>query len=163
LQDSGAAGTNSVVEMPRGRYTAKLDDKNRLKLPADFVNFFKTLPENKFFVTSLDRRIGQLYPIAVWRENEKFFETFTDDPDALENVMFTANDLGSDAEIDAQGRILLNAELRKALDMEGQDLHLQAVQGRVEIRTEALVQEQRQRSGAKPADDIKVLRKSGLR
>jgi MraZ protein len=149
--------------MPRGRYAGKLDDKSRLKLPADFVNFFKSLPENKFFVTSLDRRIGQIYPIAIWRQNEKFFETYDGDMDALDNIMFNANDLGGDAEIDGQGRILLNADLRKALDLDGQELHLQAVQGRVEIRTGAVVEEQRLRSSAKPAEDIKVLRKSGLR
>lgn len=149
--------------MPRGRYTGRLDEKGRLKLPADFASFFKTLPENKLFVTSLDRRIGQIYPIALWRENERFFETYTENTDALDNIMFNANDLGSDAEVDAQGRVTLNADLRKALDLEGQDLHLQAVQGRVELRTEALVQEQRLRSSSNPAEDLRTLRKGGLR
>jgi DNA-binding transcriptional regulator/RsmH inhibitor MraZ len=149
--------------MPRGRYSAKLDDKYRLRLPGAFVDFFRTLPENKFFLSSLDRRIGLLYPISVWRENEKFFETYDGDQDALDNVMFNANDLGSDVEMDGQGRILVNADLRKALGWEGQELNLQAVQGRVEIRTEALVQEQRLKSSVNPVADVKSLKKVGLR
>lgn len=163
MEEGGAKLANSVVEMPRGRYSGKLDDKGRLKLPADFVHFFKGLEENRFFVTSLDRRIAQIYPIALWRENEKFFETYTEDPDAADRILFTANDLGGETEMDAQGRLLFNADLRKLLGLDGQELHLLAQSGRVEVRTEALIQEQRVRSSENPAADIKVLRKGGLR
>ena len=75
-------GSTPLIELPRGRYPARLDDKGRCKLPADFVHFFRSLPEQKLFVTSLDRRIAQIYPIALWRENETFFEAYCEDPEA---------------------------------------------------------------------------------
>ena len=61
-------------------FPARLDDKGRMKLPTAFQTYFNSLPEKKLFVTSLDRRIAQIYPIAAWRENEKFFENYRDDP-----------------------------------------------------------------------------------
>ena len=62
----------SVVEMPRGMSRAKIDDKGRIKLPAGFLHFFDALPERKVFVTSTDRKIAEIYPIASWRKMEEF-------------------------------------------------------------------------------------------
>jgi MraZ protein len=56
-----------MVEPPRGMYPARLDDKGRVKLPTSFQQFFGALREKKLFVTSLDRRIAQIYPMVVWR------------------------------------------------------------------------------------------------
>jgi MraZ protein len=93
----------SPVELPRGRFPGRLDEKGRLKLPAAFAQFFNSLPESKLFVTSLDRRIATLYPIAEWRANEKFFDTFRSNPRAAKNILFNAQDLGADVDMDAQG------------------------------------------------------------
>ena len=100
------------VELPRGRYAGRLDDKGRLKLPATFQHFFSNLPEKKLYLTSLDRSIAQLYPIAAWRENEEFFSSFRANPAAARNIAFNASDLGADVEMDAQGRITVHPDLR---------------------------------------------------
>src|SRR5271165_6274471 len=127
-------------------YPARLDDKGRLKLPTVFQQFFNSFPEAKLFVTSLDGRIGQIYPIAVWRKNEELFEQYRDDPDALQDLLFNAQDLGAEADMDSQGRITVNPELRQELDLQGHELHLMAYKGRVEILTEAIYQERRLRA-----------------
>jgi MraZ protein len=163
VADQEPASNALPLELPRGRYPGRLDDKARLKLPSDFIQFFKGLPESKLYLTSLDRRIAQLYPIAEWRVNEKFFDTFQDDPDAAENIAFNASDLGGDVEMDAQGRIVVHPGLRRALGMEGQDLHLIAYKGHMQILTEAVYQEQLGRATEKAAADLKVLKKAGLR
>jgi MraZ protein len=150
-------------ELPRGRYAGRLDDKARLKLPSDFIQFFRGLPESKLYLTSLDRRIAQLYPIAEWRANEKFFDAFQDDPDAAENIAFNAADLGADVEMDAQGRIIIHPDLRRELGMEGQELHLIAYKGHVQILTETVYQEQKSRAAEKTVPDLKVLKRAGLR
>ena len=144
-------------------YAARLDDKGRLKLPAAFQQFFGTLPERKFFVTSLDRRIAQIYPMALWRENEKFFETYRANPGASQVVLFNANDLGADAEIDGQGRLTLNPDLRKALRMEGQELHLYAVKGRVEVLPEPVYEERQRKAMEMAAASLEILEMEGLR
>jgi MraZ protein len=150
------------VELPRGRYPARLDEKGRLKLPAVFKDFFDSLPEKKLFVTSLDRRIAQIYPIDVWRQNEIFFKAYRAEPKRSHNVLFTAQDLGSEVEADSQGRVLFNTDLRRELDMEGQELHLIGEKGHVQVLTEALYQERKQQSAKSASEDLEFLEQAGL-
>src|SRR5215470_13683638 len=103
LQESNSGG--AVPELPRGRYPGRLDDKARLKLPAAFAQFFNSLPERKLYLTSLDRRIATLYPIAEWRVNEHFFNNYRANPAAARNILFNSQDLGADVEMDGQNRI----------------------------------------------------------
>jgi MraZ protein len=151
------------TEYPRGMYPARLDDKGRLKLPAEFQRFLGGLPEKRLFVTSLDRRIATIYPIAVWKENEKFFENYTDDPATAENVAFTAADLGSEAEMDAQGRIQFSTQLRRDLNLEDQTVRLQAYKGSVQVLSEAIYQARRAQSSKSPEADLKLLQRAGLK
>jgi MraZ protein len=102
---------------PLGTYPARLDEKGRLKLPAVFQEYLGKFAEKTLFCTSLDGSIGQLYPISVWTQYQEFLDSYTEDPDAVENVMFMAQDLGAEAEMDSQGRVTLNPELRRALDL----------------------------------------------
>jgi len=115
------------------------------------------------YLTSLDRRIGQLYPIAEWRVNEKFFDTFYKNPQAAKNILFNAQDLGADVELDGQGRITVHPDLRRELGMEGQELHLMAVKGHVEILTETLYQERKRKALEHTAEDLDALEREGLR
>lgn len=144
-------------------YAAKLDDKGRLKLPAEFQRYLASLPGKRYFVTSLDRRIATIYPMHLWEQNEKFFETFTEDPDAKENVQFNANDLGSEEEMDAQGRIPFSSQLRRELDIEGQQVRLQAFNRSIQVLSDAIYQARRARSAQSPEADVKLLQRAGLK
>jgi MraZ protein len=150
------------LEFPRGRYPGRLDDKGRLKLPAAFVQFFSALPESKLYLTSLDRRIATLYPIAQWRVNEKVFGS-TVNPGAAKNILFIAQDLGADVEMDGQGRITVHPDLRRELKMEGQELHLMAEKGHVQILTDDLYQERKRKAQERTAEDLDALEREGLR
>jgi len=144
-------------------YPARLDDKGRLKLPTVFQQYFNDTQAGKLFITSLDGRIGRIYPISAWRANEELFEQYTDDPDALQDVLFNAQDLGSEVEMDGQGRITVNPELRRELDLQGQELHLYAIKNRVEILTEALYQERKRRARPNAAESQKKLEIAGMK
>ena len=146
-----------MLEPPRGMYPARLDDKGRLKLPASFQEFFAALREKKLFVTSLDRRIAQIYPIAMWRENEKFL-----DPRIARNVAFNAADLGAESEMDAQGRVLFSPELRRELGIENQAVRVFAYRGRVEVLSEKLYEERRREAAQTAAEDVSKLEAAGL-
>jgi MraZ protein len=163
VENNEPASNASPVELPRGRYPGRLDDKGRLKLPTAFAQFFNSLPERKLYLTSLDRRIGQIYPIAEWRANEKFFDAFQDNPEAAQNIAFNAADLGTDVEMDGQGRITVHPDLRRELGMEGQELHLIAYKGHVQVLTEERYQEQKRQATANTPADLNVLKKAGLR
>jgi len=151
-----------MLEPPRGMYPARLDDKGRLKLPASFQEFFAALREKKLFVTSLDRRIAQIYPIAMWRENEKFFETYREDPRILRHVAFNAADLGAESEMDGQGRILFPPELRRELGIENQPVRLFAYRGRIEVLSEQIYEERKREAGQTAAEDVEKLEAAGL-
>jgi transcriptional regulator MraZ len=144
-------------------FDCRLDDKGRLKLPAEFQHFLSAMPEKNLFVTSLDRRIAQIYPIAAWRENEKFFENYRENPQVAQDVAFNANDLGADAEMDSQGRVLFNTALRSQLDLEGQPLHLYAYRGHVRVLTHATYEERRQRAAKAAPENLDVLERAGLK
>lgn len=143
-------------------YPARVDDKGRLKLPVGFQNFFKALSEKQLFVTSIDRKVALIYPIAIWRENEKFFENYKDDPKKLRAAVLNANDLGSEAEMDSQGRILLSPELRREVDIEDQPVRIYAHKGKIEILSEKVYQERKQEAVELAEDDLSALQRAGL-
>jgi MraZ protein len=143
-------------------YTTRVDDKGRLKVPVDFQKYVKTFPEKKLFVTSLDRRIGQIYPIAAWRKNQEFFFNYRENPAVAKRVAFNANDLGGDSEMDKDGRVLLPPELRKELQIENQPVRVCANRGRIEIYSEAVYQEWRRQSAGTSEQDVVELERAGL-
>jgi MraZ protein len=151
-----------MVEPPRGMYPGRLDDKGRMKVPVDFQQFLSALREKKLFVTSLDRRIAQIYPIAVWRENEKFFETYREDPRIARNVAFNAADLGAESEMDNQGRILFPPELRRELGIENQSVRLYAYRGRIEVLSEKIYEERKREASQMASEDLAKLEAAGL-
>jgi MraZ protein len=151
-----------MVEPPRGMYPGRLDDKGRVKMPAPFQQYLGALREKTLFVTSLDRRIAQIYPMAVWRQNEKLFESYREDPRAARNVAFNAADLGAETEMDAQGRVLFSPELRRDLAIENQPVRLFAYRGRIEVLSEKIYEERKREAAQTPADDVAKLEAAGL-
>jgi DNA-binding transcriptional regulator/RsmH inhibitor MraZ len=143
-------------------YPGRLDDKGRLKLPIDFQNVLSNRREKKLFVTSLDRRIAQIYPIEVWRENEIFFKSYRDNPRLARLTLFNANDLGAEVEADSQGRITFPPQLRRALEIEDSPVRLSANKGRIEVLSDKIYQERLQEAQALPGDTIDVLEAAGL-
>lgn len=131
-------------------------------MPAAFQQFLSALPEKKLFVTSLDRHIAQIYPMDVWRQNEKFFATYHDNPKLAKRIAFNANDLGAEAEMDSQGRITLPSELRRELGMEDQTVRLYAYKGRIEILTEKIYEERKREAIEASADDVETLETAGF-
>jgi len=144
-------------------YPAKLDEKGRMKFPAVFQTYLEGLPEKTLYVTSIDRRIAQVYPMSVWRRVEEFIRNFSADPEVAENVTFTAAELGSEAEMDSQGRIVFSPELRRELGIENKPVHLYAYNGHIDVLSEETFQERRQQAAQKPRDDVKKLLGAGMK
>jgi len=149
-------------EPPNGMYPARVDDKGRLKLPVSFQEYFAGLPEKKLFVTSLDRRIGQIYPIANWREAKKFLYSQKENSQAARRIAFNAQDLGADSEMDNQGRVLLPPEMRRELGIENQSVRLFHYKGRIEILSETIYQERKREAAGSAEADLETLEGAGL-
>lgn len=150
------------IEPPRGMYPSRLDDKGRCKMPAAFQQYLSALTEKKLFVTSLDRRIAQIYPMEVWRQNEKFFENYRENPALAKKIAFNAADLGVEAEMDGQGRITFPPELRRELGLEDQTIRLYAYKGRIEILSERIYEERKREALATDPKDVETLEGAGL-
>lgn len=159
--DSESSAT--PVESPRGIYTARVDEKGRLKLPVDMQQLLSASGEQKVFITSLDEVTARIYPISVWRENERILSESTDDPEAAEDIGFLANDLGADSEMDGQGRVLLPAELRRQLNLESEAVWLECYQGGINIYNKAVYEARRMRARENRAAKLSAFRKKGLR
>jgi DNA-binding transcriptional regulator/RsmH inhibitor MraZ len=144
-------------------FNGRLDDKGRVKVAAALQKYLESLPEKKFFVTSLDRRTAAIYPIATWRAIEEFFDNYRENPQMAEDTFFTATQLGSEVEMDGQGRILFNSDLRRVVRLEGNELHLYWYRGHVEVLTDEIYREREQSATVNAATAVGVLRKAGLK
>jgi MraZ protein len=151
-----------AVEHPRGIYSGRIDEKGRLKLPADFQQYLTSLGETKVFATSFDERIGRLYPISAWKETETLLRNSAEDSEEAEVLAFTANDLGGDAEMDSQGRLMIPSELRKALKIENAPVHLEHFKGHIRFYSDEVYQERKDRAREMRTAALKTFEKRGL-
>jgi MraZ protein len=154
---------NSVptAEPPHSIAQASVDEKGRLKLPAEFLEYLEALKVTKVFITTFDQRLARIYPIEVWKVNEALFENSTDS--AAERLLLLAKAYGGDAEIDKSGRVLLPATLREALGLEKQPVWLDVFHGRINVVSKKIHDERMQLAQANMADDLKTLEKLGLK
>src|SRR4029077_823712 len=144
-------------------YPSRMDDRGRIKLPVAFKEYLEKFEDKRLFVTSLDRRITQVYPIVLWKQTKKFLENFAEDPEAAENLAFNAADLGAETEMDAQARVLFSPELRRELGLEDQPVHLYAFGGHIEVLSETVYEERKPPPTAKPLEDRAKLRQAGMK
>ena len=56
--------------MFRGNHPTRVDEKGRLKLPAEFKRRVDELYGPQFYITSLDGKRAQIYPLKEWEKIE---------------------------------------------------------------------------------------------
>jgi MraZ protein len=132
-QPNAKSGSSGVVEAPRGFFPARVDEKGRLKLPSAIAEYIAALGDERVFVTTVDGSTARIYPISVWRQNESLLEEGGEDTEFKEDVAFVAYHFGADSDVDGQGRVLVPTELRRALGMEGEQVHLRCFKQRIEV------------------------------
>ncbi len=100
-----------------GSPKAKLDDRGRLKMPAEFKSFLekKYGPAfNAFYITSREGTDAEIYPMPEWlKYQDRIFNIPKGVP--LRKKLMDSNALyGERVDMDPQGRLLMPEELRKA-------------------------------------------------
>jgi MraZ protein len=152
------------VEPPRGFFSGHVDDKGRLKLPVDLQQYLAAVGDERFFVTSVDDRIARIYPISVWKGNEKVLEALaTEDPDAAEALSFVTNDYGAEAKVDPQGRVTLPTDLRRALALENQEVRLDWSQGAINVYSKAEYEARKRQAKDNLAEKLKMAKLKGFK
>ena len=103
-----------------GNPRAKLDDRGRLKMPAEFKAFIERKygkDFNAFYITSRDGLDAEIYPMPEWQQHlGKVFKMPASHP-ARKNLLARYSLYGDRADMDPQGRLLIPEELRKSPDI----------------------------------------------
>jgi MraZ protein len=133
------------VEPPHAIGSAKVDEKGRLKLPSEFLDWCRKSNILNVFVTTVDKRTVRIYPISLWMSTVKLLESPGEHAKTGRELARVAKFYGGDAELDAQGRVLLPSTLRTLMQLESEPVCLEHVNGRMDMTKksvlEALLQE----------------------
>jgi MraZ protein len=104
----------------RGNAPAKIDDRGRLKVPSAFRALIQEEHGRELFVTSLTGDSVRIYPMAVWIETERRLAQMPSAHPARMKFLDRVNFYGQVAEIDPQGRVLIQPRLRDSAQMTGE-------------------------------------------
>ncbi len=104
--------------MFRGNHPTRVDEKGRLKVPADFKRRVDELYGPQFFITSKDGKRAELYPMKEW---ERIEDALAKAPSsgAKKKFLDVTNYYGHVVEMDAQGRLLIPQLLREDATLAG--------------------------------------------
>jgi MraZ protein len=105
--------------MLRGNYLATVDEKGRVKIPADFLAELRKSGK-KFYVTSSGGDRAYIYPMKAWEEIEKKLAKVSSHNQAKQKFLARTNYYGQVVEVDGQGRILIPPVLRESAEMKGE-------------------------------------------
>ncbi len=107
--------------MFRGNHPTRVDEKGRLKVPAEFKRVIdEKYSGGQFYITSLDGKVAQIYPFEEWqRMEEKLARLSTFNP-TKKKFLNRVNYYGQAVEMDAQGRLLMPQLLRESAEIKGE-------------------------------------------
>jgi MraZ protein len=107
------------VDVLRGSYPAKIDDKGRLKIP----NAFRAVVEDQhgagLYLTSLSGDSVRIYPMSEWLAVEQRIQRMPSAHPSRLKFLDRVNYYGQVGEFDVQGRVLIPGRLRDAAGMTG--------------------------------------------
>jgi MraZ protein len=106
--------------MFRGSCPTRLDEKGRLKMPADFKHEIDRSYDGKFYITSIDGAVIQLYPLKEWEAVEERAASQPISNKVVQKFLGTTSYYGQEAEMDSQGRLTIAERLREKFGLEGE-------------------------------------------
>lgn len=95
-----------------GHAPAKVDDKGRLKIPAEFRKIIEAKYGPDCFITSEDGQRGLIYPMPVWFDYQARLAKVPSASPPKKKLLERLNYFGQTGAIDGQGRVLIPGILR---------------------------------------------------
>ncbi len=105
--------------MFRGNHPTRVDEKGRLKVPAEFKRVIDEKYAARFYITSLDGKVAQIYPFEEWERIEQKLAALSNFNPTKKKFLTRTNYWGQAVEMDAQGRLLLPQLLRESAQLNG--------------------------------------------
>ncbi len=115
--------------MFRGTHLTRLDEKGRLKVPAEFKRLVDENYSSQFYITSWDGKSAKAFPLQEWEEIERKLNSVSNFNKSKQGLLKRTSYYGQSVEMDGQGRLLLPAVLRESAELKGEV----AVSGRVKF------------------------------
>ncbi|HZU32685.1 MAG TPA: division/cell wall cluster transcriptional repressor MraZ [Candidatus Angelobacter sp.] len=106
--------------MFRGNHPTRVDEKGRLKVPAEFKRLIDEKYGTQFYITSLDGKVAQVYPFEEWQRIEEKLAKLSNFNPTKKKFLNRTNYYGQVVEIDGQGRVLIPALLRDTAKIQGE-------------------------------------------
>ena len=106
--------------MFRGNHPTRVDEKGRLKVPAEFKRLIDEKYGTQFYITSLDGKVAQVYPFEEWQRIEEKLAKLSNFNPTKKKFLNRTNYYGQLVEIDGQGRVLIPALLRESAEIKGE-------------------------------------------
>jgi MraZ protein len=127
--------------MFRGNSPTRVDEKGRLKVPADFKRVIDEKYGTQFYITSVDGKVAQIYPFEEWERIEQKLAGLSNFNPTKKKFLTRTNYWGQVVEMDHQGRLLLPQLLRESAQLKGEVavmgyLNRLEVQGIEDVRME---------------------------
>jgi MraZ protein len=127
--------------MFRGNSPTRVDEKGRLKVPADFKRVIDEKYGTQFYITSVDGKVAQIYPFEEWERIEQKLAGLSNFNPTKKKFLTRTNYWGQVVEMDHQGRLLLPQLLRESAQLKGEVavmgyLNRLEVQGIEDVRRE---------------------------
>ena len=106
--------------MLRGNFPARIDEKGRLKIPAQFQQELEQTYGKQFYITSLDGHYARIYPLEEWQKVEEKLQGAASFNKTRRKFLNRTNYYGQLVEMDGQGRVLIPPVLREAAEARGE-------------------------------------------
>ena len=106
--------------MFRGNHPTRVDEKGRLKVPAEFKRVIDEKYAQKFYITSLDGIVAQVYPFEEWERIEQKLAALSTYNPTKKKFLNRVNYYGQVVEMDGQGRLLVPQILRESAQIRGE-------------------------------------------
>ncbi|MGA3128833.1 MAG: division/cell wall cluster transcriptional repressor MraZ [Candidatus Korobacteraceae bacterium] len=106
--------------MFRGNCPTRLDEKGRLKMPADFKREIERSYDGQFYITSFDGAVIKLYPLKEWELFEQKVLEQSKSHRKMEQFSDVTSYYGQVVELDTQGRLTIAEWLRNKFGLKGE-------------------------------------------
>jgi MraZ protein len=106
--------------MFRGNHPTRVDEKGRLKVPAEFKRVIDEKYAQRFYITSLDGIVAQIYPFEEWERIEQKLAQLSTFNQTKKKFLNRTNYYGQIVEMDGQGRLLVPQTLRETAQIRGE-------------------------------------------
>jgi MraZ protein len=106
--------------MFRGNHPTRVDEKGRLKVPSEFKRVIDEKYALRFYITSLDGKVAQIYPFEEWERIEQKLAGLSTFNPTKKKFLNRVNYYGQVVEMDGQGRLLIPQILRESAQIKGE-------------------------------------------